>query len=268
MEHRKVDAARGVEWLKGAIRLYGEHVGPLAAMGALFGLIGLVPVLGSVALTLFYPALLAGLMFAAREAQAGRRVEVAQLFQAFRLPDRLPALVVLALPGIVAGLLSIWVIVDLFGLETLSQLASGATSPENVQLAEGRSLGGALLKVFAVALLGYALVFFAVPLAMFGGASPWAAMGASLRACGGNLGALVLYMTLLVALVIALSIAAGILGVLLAVLGQFGHLLVQLALFAVLLPVTAIGNLLAWQAVFGDAGAAPATREDQAVAEL
>ncbi len=268
MEHRKVDAGRGVEWLKGAIRLYGEHPGPLAAMGALIGLIGLVPVLGSIALALFYPALLAGLMFAARQAQTGRRLEVVQLFQAFRLPDRLPALVVLALPGLVAGLLSIWVIVDLFGLETLSQLASGATSPENVQPAEGRSFGGALLKVFAVVVLGYALVFFAVPQVMFGGASPWAAMGASLRACGGNLGALVLYVALLVALVIVLSVLAGILGTLLAALGQLGQLLVQLALFAVLLPLTAIGNLLAWQAVFGDAGAPPARRDDQAVAEL
>ncbi|MBB5014150.1 BPSS1780 family membrane protein [Rehaibacterium terrae] len=268
MQYRKVEAGRGAEWLKGAIRLYGEHPGPLAAMGALIGLIGLLPVLGSVVLTLFYPALLAGLMFAAREAQAGRRIEVVQLFQAFRLPGRLPALVVLALPGILAGLLSIWLIVDLFGLETLAQLASGATSPDKVQPAEGRSLGGVLIKMIAAALVVFALVFFAVPLVMFGGGSPWAAMGASLRACGGNLGALVLYLALLIAVVLVLSIAIGIVGMLLAALGQLGQVLVHLALFAVLLPLTAIGNLLAWQAVFGDAGAPPATREDQAVAEL
>lgn len=268
MDYRKVDAALGAAWLRGAFRLCAAHPAAMAALGTAFGLVGALPLVGSLALTLFGPALLAGLMHAAREAQAGRQPVLGHLFQAFRTPGRLPALVLLALPGILAFIVALSLLVNLYGAENLAALASGATSPEKLAPQPGQSLGRTLATIAAVGVLAYATTFFAVPLAMFDGLPAWRAMARSLAACVANPGALLVYVLALFAAVFALSLGFALLGMLLAALGALGQWLLQLAMFAVLLPLTAAGNLLAWQSVFGDAGAKPAARDDQAVAEL
>jgi hypothetical protein len=267
MTIRRVKAERGSVWLVNALRLFARHPATLAGMGAIIALINAVPVIGALFLTVFGPALFAGLLFAAREAQAGRRAEIGQLFAGFRLQGRLPKLVVLCLPGVAAGFVASWLIIDLFGAEALQGLATGSRAITDIAALPEKSVGLSIAGIALATLVAYLAVFFAIPQVMFRGVPPWTAMAQSLLASAANLPALLVYVLVLLVFFLATMIALGIVGVLLSALGPMVQWLVQIAAVAVLMPVALAASLQAWQDVFGELDAG-ADQAEEASAEM
>ncbi len=95
MDARKVDAGKGFAWITGAVELIFKNPLVFLVMGLIFAVIGIVPILGSLALLVIGPALLGGMVYAAREQAAGRPADIAQLFQAFREPGKIGPILLL-----------------------------------------------------------------------------------------------------------------------------------------------------------------------------
>ncbi|HEX7044318.1 MAG TPA: BPSS1780 family membrane protein [Burkholderiales bacterium] len=182
MEPRSVAAGRGVAWFGCGWRTFLENpaiwVVQAVLLLALFLVLAFVP-LGGLLVTLAAPALAAGLLHGAAELQAGRTLEVGHLFRAFRDQRRLGPLLGLGAVGLAAGILSTLIGVGFLGTSIMSGEPPAETMLEHLG---GRALT-ALLLILTVQLIAAALLYFAVPLVMFRGAAPLAAMQSSLRAC-------------------------------------------------------------------------------------
>lgn len=243
---RRVDARHGIEWIVGAARLMLANPAPFLAMGLALTVIGAIPLLGTLALVAFGPALNGGIMLAAQEHAEGRQARFEHLLQAFRQPGKLPMMLALCLPAIAAGLLFAFLAVIFFG-GTLAALGSAAAG-EPPAIAE---LGAGLLAMLALGmmlgLVAYALVFFATPRVMLDDLAPLPAMRESLDACLANVGALALYLLCLMGLALAVLI----------LFAGWLPLLAQLALGVVVTPLVAIANYLAARQILGGASAAP-----------
>lgn len=89
MSIRTVPASRGIEWIVKAIQLILANPAPFALMGLIMAVIGVVPVLGSLALAILGPALYGGIVWAARAQRQGETARFEQLFQAFHEDGKL-----------------------------------------------------------------------------------------------------------------------------------------------------------------------------------
>jgi hypothetical protein len=240
MSFQQVPAGNGLQWLTGSINLILKNPAPFALMGLLVGVIAMVPILGGLALLILGPALYGGIMYAAREQVAGRKADFPQLFQAFREEGKLGKMMMLCLPGIAAGIvIAVLAVVVLGG----ALLGAGVSSSSNAGagMAAAFGLGGVLflLIALAVGLASYALTFFATPAVMLDSAEPVAAMKQSFQACLANLGAILVYVGILIVVTVVLSVVLGWIPLL-------GHLLLMTAL----MPVVAVAGYLAWTQVY------------------
>ena len=160
MSHHTVPAGNGLQWLTAGLTLTLKNPGPFALMGLLVAVIALVPVLGGLALILLAPALYGGIMFAAREQEAGRAVDFQQLFQAFREQGKLGKMILLCLPGIAAGIVIVVLGAILIGGAVMAVLGAGGSESA---LGAGAGVGALLFVVLALAI---GLVSFALMPAM------------------------------------------------------------------------------------------------------
>lgn len=238
MSHQSVPAGNGLQWLTEAVQLVLRNPGPFALMGLIVAVIAVLPMVGSLALVVLGPALYGGIMFAARERQAGRPADFQHLFQAFREEGKLVKMILLCLPGIIAGVAIVALAVVMFGGAILAAMGTGSA-----ESAMGAGLGlSALLFVplaIAIGLASFALTFFATPNVMLGGAEPIAAMKDSLAACLANLGAVLLFLILMAGAVVVLSLVL-----------IWIPLLGQLAVTTVVVPVFCVASFLAWRQVY------------------
>jgi hypothetical protein len=244
MAFQRVQTAQGLYWLIEAIQLILRNPAPFALMGLLVGVIAMVPLLGSLALVVLGPALYGGIMYAAREQQAGRRADFQHLFQAFREEGKLPRMMMLCLPGVAAGVVIVVLAVMFFGGALLGAGLSSGNSSASPALGAGLGAGALvfMLVALAVGLASFALTFFATPRVMLESADPVAAMKDSLQACLANLTAVAFYLLVLVAAVFALSF-------LLAMIPVLG----QLVLMTALVPVVSVAGFVAWRQVYRQA---------------
>lgn len=241
MSFQRVSAGRGLQWLTDAVQLILSNPLPFALMGLVVGVIALVPLLGSLALMVLGPALYGGIVYAAREQHAGRSADFQHLFQAFKEEGKLPKLLVLCLPGVVAGVLILTLGVMFVGGALLGGGLSASTGASSTALGVGFGVGTALfaLLVLALGLLSYALTFFATPRVMLESAEPFEAMKDSLRACLANLGAFAVFVGILLG-------AALLLSVLLSMIPVIGHLVLMVAL----IPVASAASFVAWREIY------------------
>jgi uncharacterized membrane protein len=243
MSFRKVDAGRGVEWLKQSFEVNLKNPG-IFVVNALIVVIllavaAIVPVLNLIALPLLMPVLCAGAVYAYREQDAGRTAEVPHVFRGFQEQGRIGPLLLLGLPWIAAIILTA-VFAFVFG---------GAA----IMAAVGGSGAGAYGAFLMIALIGLALMlgaamltFFAIPRVMFDGLDAFAAMKESLAACLGNFLPLLVYGLI----VFVASLVLGIVLILIPILGQLVLGLAQAMLnFAFM--------YVAYKEVFGSETATP-----------
>src|SRR5690625_7601221 len=134
MEYRKVGFAAGLRWLPAAAEMMAGSIVPLTGMAALWlgvSLIGLVPLMGPVALALIAPLLTAGALFAFANIGAGRAAAPMMLFWAWGQPRERVRLMLLGAVAIAAFILISLIVAGwLEGQLTAEQIEAAAQSPE------------------------------------------------------------------------------------------------------------------------------------------
>lgn len=247
MSFAKVEAGKGVTWLTEAVRLVMANPVAFLVMGLIVAVINLVPFLGGLALMILGPALLGGIVHAAREEAEGRKAEISHLFRAFQEPGRIGPMLLLCLPTI-AGAVLLLICMFVFGLGALLGGLSGAADSATGLGALGGGLVVVVLVGIALTFLIYALQFFAVPRVMLDGVEPFAAMKESLNACLANIGAFLVFC-------VVLGVAFFVLAIVLMIIPFLGWLALTMAATVVF----ACGEYLAWREVFAGTPAASAT---------
>ena len=203
MSYQKVGAGQGVEWFKGAIQLVKAN--PVVFLvNALICLIimmvlAFIPFLGGLAIALLMPVLSAGMVWAFREQAEGRAAQIEQLFQGFKEPGRIGPLLILGLPGIVAG-----VIVVVLTFIILGGAIMGAGMSGNNTAAAAASMGGGVGLIILISLAVYLaaamVVVFAIPRIMFDNIEPFAALKESLGASIANILPLIVFALIMFAI--------------------------------------------------------------------
>jgi hypothetical protein len=257
---RQVPAENGFRWIVDAVRLTQANPGPFLLMGLVIGAIAVVPLLGGLALAVFGPTLYAGIVFAAREQSHGRPADFQHLLQGFQQPSKLPRLVMLCLPGIVAGLL-VAILAAIFIGGAVAAAGAGAVTGAQTLGAAGMGAGMVFFVLLAigVGIAAYAAVFFAIPRVMLTDVDAVSAIRDSLSACAENIGAFMLFVVSMIVGVMLLSIVTSLL------LGWVSILLAQLVVMSLLVPVFSSALYFAFRDVFGSEAGEPERVEETGI---
>jgi len=184
IQTQRVDAGRGVAWIGDGFRIFGAAAGLWIVIAliviVIFIVCAVIPFIGFLAASLLGPVLGAGMLIAAREADAKRPVEIGHLFQGFkdsRVLNGLLALGGVLIAGTIATLLVSFLLLGSVFMAALQ--ATQGTMPPAFGI-------GALIGVLIVLAIQFAVaaaVVYAVPLVTFKGAAVGEAMSASINAC-------------------------------------------------------------------------------------
>ncbi|HUQ29385.1 MAG TPA: BPSS1780 family membrane protein [Usitatibacter sp.] len=197
----EVAASGGARWLGQAFKLFTQA--PLTWIGLCagwivitFGLM-MVPLIGMVASNFLQPVFFASFAICAYKQSAGERITMNDLFTGFR--HHIRALINLGALLLLAQLL-ILVIMAMLGLPTANAGDRESTIAEYVELLKGKEWILAIGFLLTVIIKG--ALWFAPPLIAFHGMSTTQAMRWSLFAAVSNLGAMMVYGTVLLGLFI------------------------------------------------------------------
>lgn len=207
---RKVGVEKGVEWIAEGFRTFRRYPGPFLLMGLIYTAISLLPFgLGVLVIFLLGPALLGGIIHAARTASDGRVPRLEEMFQAFREGDRIASFMALCLPTLAFVVILVVLAIPIFAA-VIHALPGGALDPQSAadraaMLAAVKSVLPNVtgrLTLFFVALvvlgfLGSMLTFFASARIMLDKDTAFPAMRTSFRACTRNFGAYFVCMLLI-----------------------------------------------------------------------
>lgn len=198
---KTVDPLQAIAWFKQGWRIFLANPVNWVLMALLFGvivlLLGVLPIVGGIALNILLPVLTGGMLLAASR-QAGRPVEVMDLFSLFRDEQRRnPLLLVGAMmlgAGLVAAILSTLLVGDALQMDELTGMPS-------------LNLGmGAWLFLMSVGLVMGMLFMFAPALVIFKGMGAVDAVKGSFQGTAGNLLPFVVFVLLYAALAFVASI--------------------------------------------------------------
>ncbi len=193
---RRVPVIHGWRWIAEAFALFRRN--PLIWLvltGVLFGIamaLSLVPVLGTYLLYLLTPLLLAGLMTACRDAEAGKEIEIAHLVRGFR--ENASQLVTIGGVYLVGNVVIGGIVMSVGGAELQEAFrAAREGTPEalSAEVANRASvallIGGALFVPLAMA------TWFAPALVILDNLPALPALQLSMRGCLANLLPFLLY---------------------------------------------------------------------------
>lgn len=195
---RSAPAGRGFSWIgEGFSQLRDAPIpwilASLAFVAASIAL-GLLPILGGLALQLLLPPAMAGFVFASARQARGADPELPDFLRGFG--ERLPSLLILALAqiAILLGLAALGALaaILLFGAGFVSAAAGADLNPESL------GTGLLLLLAFVLGILAVSIpvtmaFWFSAPLVAFAGLSPPQALAASFSACLRNLLPMIAY---------------------------------------------------------------------------
>lgn len=243
MAIRKVPAGNGVTWITEAVQLILKNPGPFALMGLVIAVAGVIPILGTLALAVLGPALYGGIAWAARDQSRGEKVTFEHLFRAFQQEGKIGPMLLLCLPGVIGGVIVFILAVIVISI-TVAGVGVSAATESNAALWASLGVGGLILLVFilALAIAVFTLTFFAIPDLMFRHNDAIGAMKQSMRASIDNIGAVLLYLLILM---VAMFITVVVLSLVSSILAQF---LVSIALA----PVVGTSMYMAWKDVYRD----------------
>ncbi len=246
MAIRTVPAGNGIQWITEAVNLLLKNPAPFAMMGLVVAVAGIIPILGSLALAILGPALYGGIAYAARVQDRGGNADFSHIGQAFQQPGKIGPMLLLCLPGIVAGLL-VGIVLGIMLAVMLAGAGVSSLTDSPAALLASLGVGGliALVLILVVAVLVFAITFFAIADVMFATDDAFGAMRQSLHACLTNIGAMLLYVLVLL---VAAIVLAGILSLVSTILAQF-------ALSIIAAPIYCASMYLAWKDIYGDTAA-------------
>lgn len=243
MNIRTVPAGNGVTWITKAVQLVLKNPGPFVLMGLIFTVIGIVPILGSLALAIIGPALYAGISWAARTQSMEGSADFGHLFQGFKEEGKIGPLLILCLPGVMLGVL-LGLLVAILIVIAMAGAGISAATDSPAALIGSLGAGAFVLLIVAVALLlvCFALTFFAIPDVMLRHNDAFAAMKQSARACLANIGAVLMFLLVLVLAALITTL----------VLSLISGLLAQILVSIALAPVVGASMYVAWKDVYGE----------------
>ena len=182
---RAVDGGQGVTWWTDAWALFTKNAAIWVVLGLILFIIlivlAFIPLIGQVASALLLPVFAGGWMLAARKAEAGGAVEVADLFSAFKGDRLTPLIVVGAL--FLAMMVVIALVMGLLGFGGMMGVIAGgaAGSSKGVMAGMGVGMLGLLVGVILVFVVSMVL-WFAPPLVALRGVAPVDALKLSFAA--------------------------------------------------------------------------------------
>ncbi|MGK0674151.1 MAG: BPSS1780 family membrane protein [Halothiobacillaceae bacterium] len=205
MESKTVEAGRGAGWYADAWNIFKGQIGMWLLLLLIYlGLaivLGLIPFIGQLAFTLISPALTGGLYLAAREAEAGRPLDVKLLF--LPLTDersRGPMLTLGAISIAFSLVLMLALAAVMGGSVGISALLGQDPETMHAQMM-GASLAG-LLTVLLLSLVFLMAMLYAAPLVLFASVPPMQSLKLSIKACLGNWLPLLIFGLILIPLAI------------------------------------------------------------------
>jgi uncharacterized membrane protein len=206
---RAVAPARGWSWIAEGFELFRREPGPWIALAVVAAIVfiglALVPVLGSLAAMVLAPVFAAGFVIACREQEAGRGVQVSQLFAGFRSRFGTLASIGLIYLAITVAIALVAGLVTGAGVWTL--LGSGADAA--AVAGAGVTILLALLVMLALLLPVFMALWFAPALVVFHERSAGEAMKGSFIACLRNVVPFLVYSAIAFVLAMLASIPFG-----------------------------------------------------------
>ena len=220
MEARVVAPARGWQWLFEGFWLFRKTpviwLALTLALGLMWVVSLIIPVLGPLLFNLLSPALFAGLMVGCRALESGKPLEMAHLFAGFR--EHATPLVTVGGVYLVGTVIVVEIVLVVAGGSMLPAVLTKPGTDIETLRAAARSMAVALAIGAAVYLPVLMAVWFAPLLVVFNGLAPVAAMKLSFTACVSNTVPFLVYgvAVLMAWIVLSLPAALGAAGALLA----------------------------------------------------
>jgi hypothetical protein len=237
---RSVDAGRGLAWWTEGWALFMRSALLWVVLAVIlivgFALVGMVPLLGSLATALLTPVFFASWMVAARKVERGGTLEVADLFTCLK-GDRLTPLLVLG-ALFAAATLVMFLVAGVLGAGAIFGMMGGGmrgNSAGGMMAAMGAGFMAALV-LLVFGMLASAALWFAPALVVFRNVAPVDSVMTSLRAVIKNVLPFLIYGVIQIALAVVASIPLG--------LG-----------WLVLLPVMLLTAYVSYRDVFGEPAA-------------
>jgi len=179
---RTVDAGRGWSWIASGFGLFMKQPGIwillLIVLIVCWALIGIVPVVGSIAIMLLYPVFTAGVMLGCRALDEGGELEVAHAFAGFK--RNTSDLVVLGALSLVMLVIVLVPTVLIMGIGSFLAMMHGDVAKV---AALGLTFLLAMLVMLALSIPAYMAIWFAPALVALNQMKPGAALQASFMAC-------------------------------------------------------------------------------------
>lgn len=214
MQLHRIDVSRAMAWYGFGWRTFAQSPGIWIAMMLVLAVImlilQLVPFIGPLVVSLISPALTGGLMYGAKEAADGRRVEISHVFKGLAEENTRASMLVLG--GVMLGLSILFAIVTAIivgGFIGIGTFGAAGNDANGAVLALG-AMGLGVLLTFLITvlftLMTFAVLAFAIPLVMFEQKSPVEAIKSSVNASLKN----ALPLTVFVIVYLTLAIIAAI----------------------------------------------------------
>lgn len=193
MNIRTVEAGEGVRWLNEGWRLFLRNPGMWIALMIVLLVVSVVahylPLIGTLALSLIYPALWAGLYYGARQLDEGRDLAPEHLIIGLTDPQKRNPLLLLGALYIGAGIVVLLVMMILGGGAMMGAMMGGHGGGAAIT---GVGLIAALVGLCLAALIAMAFLY-ASPLVMFDNVPPVEALKASFEACLKNIASMLVF---------------------------------------------------------------------------
>lgn len=211
MRGETVAFGNGAAWLGAGWNIFMKNPGIWIVFFILLLVIAVVlaiiPIIGQLALALITPALYGGLIYAAHRCARDEKIDVGDMFQAFRDKEKLTPMLVLG--AVMVAFQFILAMIAVMFLGGMAAMIGMNADPELASAGIGMGAIFVMLVVLAISLAFGMAYFFAVPLVMLRGVPPMEAMQNSLGACLRNIPALFLYSILIFVAAIVAAIPLG-----------------------------------------------------------
>lgn len=212
MDYRKVDGGKGVDWFRAGWRLFMQE--PLLIFAQFLVILVLavaanfVPIIGHLAVALFFYVFLAGMFFTVRDLENGLNPRFERLFDGFKQNFR--SLLILGLITVgVQLVLAIFFMVTV-GTVGLSSMTMGMGMTGMTALFAAISTALVAMLVALILLIPVSMAFFfAVPLVALSSVEPITALKSSFHAVLNNVPAFLVYGLLYLVFSILASIPMG-----------------------------------------------------------
>jgi hypothetical protein len=243
VEARVVAPARGWQWLFEGFWLFRKTpviwLALTIALGLMWAVSLVIPVLGPLLFNLLSPALFAGLMIGCRALESGKPLEIGHLFAGFR--QHAAPLVTVGGVYLVGTVVVVGIVLVVAGGSTLPVVLTKPGTDIETLRAAARSMSLALAVGAAVYLPLLMVIWFAPLLVVFNGLAPVAAMKLSFTACVSNTVPFLVYGVAVLMVWVILSLPAA--------LGAAGGLLV-VALLVASIPVLICSVYTSYRDIF------------------